>query len=317
MGFCSAVTLAFATIFSLVSVALLAIAFSTDNWITITVKRQDLKDNLDSLMEQQDKTKEQVEEDLIKSPLYYTRTRGLFRECYPGEKTDDPEKTSTPLGDLVELYMSPVETWCRNLDYYIPENDATKDLSGEEMQRIHMIRAMIALFIVGFFFMFVSFTVGVRGCWKTSPSNITASAILMLIACLFSAGGMGLWHGVEHWEQNKINKGSDTELFTKTWPLDLKDATFVKYEWSYIVAWVGVGLALISSILFSLAAVCIRTDKEREDAMNMQYLMPVYHQKSQQQYAAAAAAGPYGYAAYPGPYYGSQYGLQGPYSQGY
>ena len=51
--------------------------------------------------------------------------------------------------------------------------------------------------------------------------------------------------------------------------------------------------------------------------MNMQYLMPVYHQKSQQQYAAAAAAGPYGYAAYPGPYYGSQYGLQGPYSQGY
>ncbi len=51
----------------------------------------------------------------------------------------------------------------------------------------------------------------------------------------------------------------------------------------------------------SLAAVCIRTDKEREEAMNMQYLMPVYHQKQQ-------AYGPYGYAAYPGPYYGSQYG---------
>ena len=43
MGFCSAVTLAFATIFSLVAVALLAIAFSTDNWITITVKRNELK----------------------------------------------------------------------------------------------------------------------------------------------------------------------------------------------------------------------------------------------------------------------------------
>merc|ERR1712012_1459358 len=103
------------------------------------------------------------------------------------------------------------------------------------MTRIHMNRAMVALFIVGFFFMFVSFTAGVRGCWKTSPSNITASAILMLIACLFSAGGMGLWHGVEHWERNKIN---------------------------------------------------------------MQYLMPVYHQKQAQQ-----PYGPYGYAAYPGPYY--------------
>ena len=100
-----------------------------------------------------------------------------------------------------------------------------------------MMRAMIALFLVGFFFMFVSFTAGIIGCWKTSPSNITASAILMLIACkiqkylcevdqklfytivgLFHAGGMGLWHGVEHWERNKIMEDTDTELFYEKWP---------------------------------------------------------------------------------------------------
>jgi len=126
----------------------------------------------------------------------------------------------------------------------------------------------------------------------------------MLIACLFHAGGMGLWHGVEHWERNKIMTETETELFTATWPEDLQKNTEFKYDWSYIVAWIGVGLALIASILFSLAAVCIRTDKEREDAMNMQYLMPVYHQKQQ----AGYPYGPYGYAAYPGPYYGSQYG---------
>ena len=126
----------------------------------------------------------------------------------------------------------------------------------------------------------------------------------------------------------------------------LKNNTEFKYDWSYIVAWIGVGLALIASILFSLAAVCIRTDKEREDAMNMQYLMPVYHQKQQVVTLTKANIfsfsrkyfsftmnyflfyttniilrlnaffnlqqgypyGPYGYAAYPGPYYGSQYG---------
>merc|ERR1711990_838659 len=67
--------------------------------------------------------------------------------------------------------------------------------------------------------MFVSFTAGIRGCWKTSPSNITASAILMLIACLFHAGGMGLWHGVEHWENEKIKASSDSqsELFKLDW----------------------------------------------------------------------------------------------------
>merc|ERR1712165_223609 len=294
MGFCSAVTLAFATIFSLVAAALLAIAFSTDNWITINVNRNQLRNKADI-----------SDQDLNQSPLYFTRTRGLFRECYLGEKLDDdPENTQVPLAGLVEVYMSPVEMWCRNVDYYIPDvNDVTKTFNKEQMTRIHMMRAMIALFIVGFFFMFVSFTAGIRGCWKTSPSNITASAILMLIACLFHAGGMGLWHGVEHWERNKISTASDTELFTQSWNETLKNNTEFKYDWSYIVAWIGVGLALIASILFSLAAVCIRTDKERDDAMNMQYLMPVYHQKQAQQ-----PYGPYGYAAYPGPYYGSQYG---------
>jgi len=294
MGFCSAMTLAFATIFSLVSVALLAIAFSTDNWITISVNRDKIKD-LDEFKDS----------DLVnKSPLYFTRTRGLFRECFPGEKSDDPEITAAPIGNIVELYMSPVETYCRNLDYYIPEEGRTTNLNKEEMVRIHMARAMIAMFIVGFFFIVVSFIAGVRGCWKTSPTNIIASAVLMLVACLFSAAGMGLWHGVEHWEQNKINTPTDTELFIQSWPKGLRDNYETKYDWSYIVSWIGVGLALLSAILFSLAAVCIRTDKEREEAMNMQYLMPVYHQKQQQQ----QPYGPYGYAAYPGPYYGSQYG---------
>ena len=137
------------------------------------------------------------------SPLFFTRTRGLFRECFLGERSEDGGKTSAPLKGLVELYMSPVETWCLNLDYYIPDqNDVTKLFNQEQMTRVRkynieikksafplfqlfadMMRAMIALFIVGFFFMFVSFTAGILGCWKTSPSNITASAILMLIAC--------------------------------------------------------------------------------------------------------------------------------------
>ena len=29
---------------------------------------------------------------------------------------------------------------------------------------------------------------------------------------------MGLWHGVEHWERNKIMEKTETELFIQTWP---------------------------------------------------------------------------------------------------
>ena len=78
------------------------------------------------------------DQDLNQSPLYFTRTRGLFRECYLGEKLDDdPENTQVPLAGLVEVYMSPVETWCRNVDYYIPDEDGiTNNLDAEQMTRI-------------------------------------------------------------------------------------------------------------------------------------------------------------------------------------
>ena len=54
----------------------------------------------------------------------------------------------------------------------------------------------------------------------------------------------------------------------------LKDASHVDYDWSYMIAWIGVGFALISSILFSCAAICLRREREKEEAVNMQYLMP-------------------------------------------
>jgi len=126
----------------------------------------------------EDRGVDRILQEIDFSPLYYTRTRGLFRECFPGEKSNAPQ------GDLVELYMSPVETWCHNINYYIPDEEGeTKNFNMEMMARIHMGRAMIALFITAFFFMFVSFITGVVGCWRTSPSNINGSAILMLIAC--------------------------------------------------------------------------------------------------------------------------------------
>lgn len=85
---------------------------------------------------------------------------------------------------------------------------------------------------------------------------------------------MGLWHGVEHYEKMKVLEPIETEMFVKSWPPLLQQSTDFRYDWSYIVSWVGVGMTLCSSILFALAAVCIKNDKEREDAMNLQYLMP-------------------------------------------
>lgn len=54
----------------------------------------------------------------------------------------------------------------------------------------------------------------------------------------------------------------------------LRDNTDISYDWSFILAWLGVGWALLSAILFSGAAICLRSERDREEATNMQYLMP-------------------------------------------
>lgn len=284
---CSAVTLSLATISAIVATALLAIAFSTDNWLYTEVRRNSIQQQLakkggqDALVEQ-----------MNTKYYYFTRTKGLFRICYPKEKPP-----------TVDTYLSPVETHCMNIDYYIPDTEnRTKDFNDYAMTRLHMGRSAIALFIVSFFVIFVAFWTGVAGCWRRSPGNITATAILILLSCLLSAGAMGFWHGVEYYEKER----RIGEEFYQEWNPLLKEFSKIHYDWSFYLAWTGVGLSLTSAILFSGAAICLRGEREREEAVNMQYLMPVYPQKQ-----------PYTYAGYPttataypaGPYYhGSQYG---------
>ncbi|XP_018378141.1 PREDICTED: uncharacterized protein LOC108770886 isoform X2 [Trachymyrmex cornetzi] len=282
---CSAVTLSLATITGIIATALLAIAFSTDNWLYTEVKRAQIQQYASKHAEQSN-----LVEQMNMKYYYFTRTQGLFRICYPKERPP-----------TVETYLSPVETHCMNIDYFIPdEENQTRGFSDDAMTRLHMGRSVIALFMVAFLAIFSAFWTGVVGCWRRSAGNITATAILMLFACLLSAGGMGLWHGVEYYEKEKIVG----EEYYQQWSNVLKDNSLISYDWSYVVAWVGVGWSLVSAILFSAAAICLRGERMREEAMNMQYLMPVYPQK--QQYAYAGYPAP---AAYPGPYYhGSQYG---------
>ncbi|KAF7267709.1 hypothetical protein GWI33_019098 [Rhynchophorus ferrugineus] len=169
---CSAVTLSLATITSIIAVALLSIAFATDNWLYIEVKRT----NIQNFLSRNSDIQGQTLLDAVNSKyFYYTRTKGLFRTCFPKER---------PL--TVKLYLSPVETYCMNINYYIPdENNETKDFTDDAWTRLHMGRSMIALFIISFFSVFAAFCTGVTGCWRRSPGNITATAILMLLACKY------------------------------------------------------------------------------------------------------------------------------------
>ena len=60
------------------------------------------------------------------------------------------------------------------------------------------------------------------GCWKRSAGAITATAILMLTACLLASGAMGLWHTVEFFEKEKVVG----EEYYQQWPSVSSNLTF-------------------------------------------------------------------------------------------
>ncbi|XP_044759895.1 uncharacterized protein LOC123317429 isoform X1 [Coccinella septempunctata] len=286
---CSAVTLSLATITSIIATALLAIAFSTDNWLYIEVKRSNI---LNTLGKHSDAQSQALLESVNSKYYYYTRTKGLFRICYPKERPP-----------TVKTYLSPVETYCNNINYYIPdEQNETRDFTDDAWTRLHMGRSMIALFIVAFVSIFAAFCTGVTGCWRRSPGNITATAILMLLACLLSAGGMGLWHGVEYFEKEKVVG----EEFYQQWSNILQENSDIMYDWSFVFGWLAVFSSLAAALMFFFASCCLSSEREKEQLSNVQYIMPVYPQKQQYAYAGY----PVPQAQYAGPYYttGSAYG---------
>ena len=55
-----------------------------------------------------DELYQRISEKFDSSPLYFTRSRGLFRECYPGDKTKAPKSTTADeeaIGKAGKFYM--------------------------------------------------------------------------------------------------------------------------------------------------------------------------------------------------------------------
>ncbi|KAF7492264.1 hypothetical protein SSS_03949 [Sarcoptes scabiei] len=282
---CSAVTLSVATVLSVIAVACLAIGFSTDNWYEIRVDQNRTKQFLETMDDGS------LPVDYESNYLYYSRDEGLFRVCFADKK---PKELLT--------YLSPTQTECFNIDYFIPETKESDAFSDTRWERLHMARTVIALYMMAFFFIVLSFFTGVAGCWKRSHANLVSTGLLQLFASLMDAGAMGLWHAVQFYDHHKLKD----QYSYDSWPDVLKQpgVTEFYYGWSYIICWIGISQLLVASIMFLSAARCIRSEKRLEQTKNMQYLMPVYPDKRS----------PYGlnYAyAYPGPYtyHGSQYGI--------
>jgi len=262
---CSVFSLCLAAVATMMSVAFVGIAFSTDNWLHVTVDRPRLEDYARSSM-----GTEAMREALKTDTRYFDRVRGIFRICFPhGDKPEPVVRADSvvvkqrPLraGTNPSLYLNPIDEWCTNIDYYMQVLDhglLPEQLTRDGQVWFHFARTSVAAFCLYFMFAAIACVTGLMGCWKASGDHLISTASLMLLASLFGSAGMGFWHGAHFYEVEKVY---DARLeFFPTWPEVLQASTSFSIGWSYILAWIGVGVAFLASLAYSTAAICIRTE---------------------------------------------------------
>ena len=247
-NYCSVFSLCVAAIATLVSVAFVGIAFSTDNWQNINVDRS----NIQEFAETTSGNKNLMWKLRLKSDIrYFDRVKGIFRVCFPNELKPQPRMAPDdvpppPINILIKsggqheendgqhlpltsttdrrlpnpsLYLNPVDEWCTNIDYYmqlIDQGLLPPQLTFTGKIWFHFARASIACFCLFFMFSAIACVTGLMGCWKASGDHLISTCLLMLMAALSAAAGMGFWHGADFYERFRVRFFSLNKSFLLT-----------------------------------------------------------------------------------------------------
>lgn len=79
----------------------------------------------------------------------------------------------------VEIYLSPIETHCSNIDYFPGDLGSGGLDDADAITRMHLARSVIALFILSLLAVICAFFTGLSGCWKRSAGAITGKFLLI------------------------------------------------------------------------------------------------------------------------------------------
>jgi len=222
---------------TLSAMALVAIAAATDHWTATTVDRQLVTEN------------SKQHSQLFR---YYSRTDGLFRTCFPENRFEEGV-----------LHLSPIEEWCTYKDYHLSSllagSWSPSNMSLLAVQHLQLVRATPLLLLAYMGCMALVGLVGLAGCWTQSSNRLITTAALQLLAAVAGAASMATWHAALFLEMEKLHdKG-----FPLSWADWLQRATRVDTDWSYFVAWAGICLTLVASLLTSSAAICLRSQRRQ------------------------------------------------------
>ncbi|VIO86387.1 Uncharacterized protein BM_BM4292 [Brugia malayi] len=230
-----------------------------------------------------------LKDNVVRNPLYFSRSYGLFLVCFSDAVPSD-------IGSFSK-FGSP----CIWNDDYHPSDAAYEKYDSLQTYRYYAMWGAAILYLLGLVVFIICSVFGMIGCWRRSTKIVLTTALLMLFSVMFLAGSMACWHLVNYLERHVL----DMPPFYKSWEPILKQGTRFSYGWSYVVSWVGIAFILLASTFMLLSYKKIKEEEERAfEAKHGAYMMPNYYDKS-------SAMLPYGYGtyggyptAYPAAYYG-------------
>jgi nitrate reductase NapE component len=214
--------------------------------------------------------------------FHFSRKRGLFRTCFDGADTEFLERSP-----YIERVTDNTCLKDRGLPFDGPDSNVPDDDT-----RGHILRLEVALIALGIFFLFVSAFVGGFGCLKKRGRWLYATAVFNFAGGFITALGVALFHVVLYFEDEKVR----IEPYPASWTQIVFVWTETRLHYSYVLGWVGAGLAIIAGILYTLAGREIRRMKKKEKRK----LMP-YHHPQHGPHGPHYPMGNPGYEHYPPP----------------
>lgn len=219
---------------TLAAIILIGLGLGTEQWFEYTVDRAALKAASSAT-------------DINRSPIYFTRSRGLFRTCLA-----DGSDVQTLLNYM--LNQTGVGDQCIfETGYELVQISSKSFIYGDAYEtRKHVMRFQVASLALGGIFSMITLAMLIYGCWFMKVKLYKNRVIMISIAIMFTAGGMGCFHGVLYLEQEKIKIDDGLSAsFPAAWNENnlLKDNYKISFGYSYILSWVAVGCQLFAMIV--------------------------------------------------------------------
>lgn len=230
-----------ANIIGVLAIVIIAAVIGTDRWLVFTVERNRLlpATQLGSM-------------DGIKARYYHTRQRGMFRECYPGNDTM-----------FLDTATDVLDKNCFSLLF----SDNPDGASDDYKLMLGLYTAFMVMFLLGELILVIAYIIGLCLCVGKMYSKAWVAAVLTFFSAFLIVVGLALFHGSVHVERENVrDRMADRQQYYQSWPTELKNSTKMEFKESYIAAWVGFVLVLITCFCYGLAVRLLSPPKPKSKA---------------------------------------------------